>query len=605
MTAPLETAHVQEFDTYRACVAAIIDEHIPPVLRRQASQGSCAALREIYLTLGAHSLLAPAWPAAIGGQGLPAWSAIAAYEALVDAGIPDTPHILGIQIVGRLLRYDGSDGKWEATLRSLARGETFACVLYTEPTAGSDLASITTTAVRHGQQLRITGRKILSLYATQADIGIALVREGDTSPKNRYAGLSMFVVDMSSPAVASREMRSLQDEKFCEVTFRECPVEEANRVGRLGNAWSTLDAGLAAERTGLDHVARARRWLAHARPDSDPDGTWRALHARVDAISAWSRQASIRAENGPIRTGEVADLKVAASEVARDVAWTAAARVDLAAADPVTRSVLDGALRESPGLCLSAGTSEMMFATMLSALEEGWEQELDPARLALEAEYYAAIVEAVGIGDYPRSHPETRDDTDRARGMAERLASTGMDALEAPAVDGGMGLPLSFGVTVSQALGAAYLEDPYAPTCPRQTQTVRACARILSANAAAFKDAWRYMSRRTQFGHPLTSYSALVQPLLHDLVNLRVATHVLARTVNDLSETDEETLMRLCIDVALPSTARLMHACGTQTMTERSTLGTAYSYVVRQVQNHHNRTHTQAHLPDLTHRSGS
>lgn len=585
-----KTALTLEFDTYRSFVADQISTLLPETARQAAADGDTTALRHAYRRLGEAGLLAPAWPTSLGGAGLPPWSAVAAYEALADSGLPDTPHILGIQIVGRLLRYHSTGDNWDAALRGLARGELFACVLYTEPAAGSDLSNIVTTAERDGETLRLSGTKILNLFATEADVGLVLAREAAVVPSHRYAGLSLFLLDMHSSGVTTRAMRSLQDESFCEVRLRDCRVSSTDRIGPAGAAWSTLDAGLAAERTGLDHVARARRWLRAARrhPDLGPNAAperWALLEARTDAVTAWSRSASIRAEEGPIRTADVADLKVAASEIARDVAWSAAA-IDLSSLHTPDAKVLDSAIREAPGLCLSAGTSEMMFATMLSSLSEDWERELDPSAYALEPEFYPGIVDAVDPMGYTRAHPETTQDASREAQIARRLEETGILRLEASTDLGGLDLPLRYGVTVSQVLGAHFLEDPYCAAAAASTQSLRTCARLLAANAAAFREAWRYMEARRQFGAPLTAHTALVYPLLHDLVDLRVASRAVARRVDNASHAEDHTLFTLCAQLAVGSVGRLMNACGTQSMTDRSVLGTAYAYVLRTIQGH-------------------
>lgn len=576
----------REIEAYRELIRQQLAETIPEGLIKSAQGGGLEALREIYRLLGSKDLLAPSWSHAQGGRDMPPWAAITSYEEILGMGIPDTPHILSVQIVGRLLRYHSGTGQWDHILRSIARGDTFSCVLYSEPWAGSDLSSIRTTATPEGDDYIIAGTKLLSLYAHEADVGLVLARDASLDASgNPYSALSLFLTDMRSEAISVRTLRSLQDEQFCEVRLRECRVPATNRVGPAGTAWSTLDEGLAAERTGLDHAARARRWLHAARscrPNTDSNaGTWGVLEARCDAVTAWARAKSLKAEAAAIRTSDVADLKIAASEVARDVVLTALAssRLDRVRGDD--RTVLEAAIREAPGLCLSAGTTEMMYETIVSVLSENWEDMLSPAPLSPEPDFYQELSTSLSFDVGRRLHPEIREDEKRKQIVGALLTSTGLDRLRLTDEDGGLGLPRSYEVTLSYLLGSYFFDDPQTSKHPGDpTDTA---GRLLGASAQALQETWRYMRTRRQFGKLLSELPAVSYPLVACLVDLRVAAGALRRLVDGSSTVSNTAVYALCSQTAIKTVTQCMQAAGTQAMTERSPLGTAYAYVMRTV----------------------
>lgn len=578
----------QDIDDYKLEVRRSLTKWLTKGMLQGARGGDIDALRDIYRLLGSKGILAPSWTRTQGGQNLPAWAAIAAYEAIVEADIPDTPHILSVQIVGRLLRYHSKSGEWDPVLRDIAAGRTFACVLYSEPSAGSDLSSIRTTAEDSGAYFSLTGTKLLSLYSNEADVGIVLAREsGLDGSSNPYASLSLFLTDMKSSGVTVRTLRSLQDEPFCEVRLRGLQVPASNRIGKAGAAWSTLDEGLAAERTGLDHAARARRWLSAARAcrlTSEDPGTnarWDVLEARCDAVTSWARVESVKAETSAIRTSDVADVKIAASEIARDIALTAAASPRLGRVQAYDRRVLESAVREAPGLCLSAGTTEMMYETIASVLAEDWEDMLSAAHLAPEPTFYRDLQTSLNLDVGRRLHPELRSDEKHQAAVRELLTSTGLDRLEMSEEDGGLEMSKSYGLTLSFLLGSNFLDDPRHTGA--DSDLTHTAARLLGASAQALRDTWSYMRTRRQFGRLLSELSPVSYPLIARLVDVRVAARALSRLAAGSSTTDPQTVYALAVDAAVAAVSQSIQAGGTQAMTERSPLGTAYAYVTRTI----------------------
>src|SRR4029453_3434237 len=110
---------------------------------------------------------------------------------LVHLGMPDTLHVLSVQIVGTFLLTAGTEDQRRRYLPALAAGECFATVCYTEPDVGSDLASLTSRAVRDGDGYRLNGVKVYGLKGSQSDVALCALRSGEGASK--YDGISLFL----------------------------------------------------------------------------------------------------------------------------------------------------------------------------------------------------------------------------------------------------------------------------------------------------------------------------------------------------------------------------------------------------------------------------
>ncbi|GLY28382.1 acyl-CoA dehydrogenase family protein [Kineosporia sp. NBRC 101731] len=332
--------------------------------------------RPLYRLLGERGLLAVHWPAEFGGCDRALTDAAILAEELVRAGIPDTLHVNTIQIVGQFLLMTGSDEQKRRYLPALARGHSFASVLYTEPDAGSDLGALRTVAEPDGDGYRITGTKVFSLKTHLVDLGLCAAR---TSPgSGKYQGISLFLVDLKAPGVARSTVAGIGDEHFHRVDLDSVWVPGDALLGPRDEGWVLLNDALAIERTGLDYYLKAERWLDLALEtlvDRGADdahleqvGRWQGALA-ADHVLAWevlSRLASD--EMDPV---SAAVAKYHSSELAQDIAiWAAGVPSPQQRADRHrTVLALDSACREAPGLTLSAGTSEVMLQIMATAFD--------------------------------------------------------------------------------------------------------------------------------------------------------------------------------------------------------------------------------------------
>jgi alkylation response protein AidB-like acyl-CoA dehydrogenase len=165
-------------------------------------------------------------------------------------GLLDNP--IGIGWAGPTLLAAGTDAQVERWLPGILDGTALWCQLFSEPQAGSDLASLRTRARLDGDHYVVTGHKIWTSMAERADWGIVLVRTDPDAPKRR--GISYLVVDMSSAGVQARPIRDMTGgQHFCEVHLDEVPVPAWNRIGAEGEGWSLAAITLSNERNSLSH----------------------------------------------------------------------------------------------------------------------------------------------------------------------------------------------------------------------------------------------------------------------------------------------------------------------------------------------------------------
>jgi len=190
-------------------------------------------------------------PAEFGGRGLP-WDYEGLYRRIESAfDVPDmSPLRIGIGTVGPAILGDGTPEQIRRYVVPIYRGETVACQLFSEPGAGSDLAGVQTRGIASAGGWQLTGQKVWTSNAQVADIGLALVRTDPAAPKHR--GLTMFVVDMSSPGLQVRPLRQMTGgASFTEVFLDEVRVGVEAAIGDVGGGWAVATRALAGERKAV------------------------------------------------------------------------------------------------------------------------------------------------------------------------------------------------------------------------------------------------------------------------------------------------------------------------------------------------------------------
>ena len=240
-------------DLLREQVRAWLDAHFDPGV----------PLRSWLELLADSGWGAPAWPAAWYGQGLPADLAAVAIAEFGAAGVPGPPAGLGSLLAAPTIIAHGSDELKRKYVRAVLTGEHAWCQLFSEPGAGSDLASLATRAERDDEDFVIDGQKVWTSGAQVADYGLLLARTNVNVPKHR--GITCFALRMDQPGVEVRPLRQMTgDAMFSEVFLTGARVSAADIIGELDAGWGVALTTLAHERTGLG--ARAGTGFAVTAP---------------------------------------------------------------------------------------------------------------------------------------------------------------------------------------------------------------------------------------------------------------------------------------------------------------------------------------------------
>jgi alkylation response protein AidB-like acyl-CoA dehydrogenase len=308
-------------DEFRRTAREFFETHVPQHLRHLSYRARWAEVKEWYLTMSRHGWLVPAWPREWGGMGLSQSKVLVYLEELERSGAPRVMD-QGLMNIGPLLIARGTEEQRRRFLPKILSGEHTWCQGYSEPNAGSDLASLRTEALIDGDEFVINGSKIWTSVAFDATHMFALVRTDKTVKKQ--AGISFLLVDLASPGVSRRPIRTLSGhEEFCEVFFDQVRVPRANLVGELNAGWGIAKALLGFERLfsgspkhanhalqQIFSIARQRGLLA------DPAFADRLAELRLDAadLTAMYSVFAELAKAGRPLPPELSLLKVWATE---------------------------------------------------------------------------------------------------------------------------------------------------------------------------------------------------------------------------------------------------------------------------------------------------
>ena len=190
------------------------------------------------------------WPKEYGGGSLTSEQQAILNEELARADAPPIPGGMGLLWVGPAIIRFGTPAQKERFVPAILNGEHTWCTGYSEPNAGSDLASLRTRAERQGDVYVVTGQKIWTTVAHLSDYCFLLCRTSAEGPKQ--AGLSVLLVDMRLPGIEVRPLRQITgDCEFNEVFFSEVRVPLENRLGDEGQGWEIVRSALVDERTGM------------------------------------------------------------------------------------------------------------------------------------------------------------------------------------------------------------------------------------------------------------------------------------------------------------------------------------------------------------------
>ena len=190
------------------------------------------------------------WPKEYGGQGLSAAEERAFNLAAKDVTLPVNVFGIGLGMCGPTLVSIGSEEQKRRYIRPLLRGEEIWCQMFSEPGAGSDVASLQTRAVLDGDTWVVNGQKVWTSVARSADYGLLIARTDPDAPKHR--GITMFIVDMHDPGVTVRPLRDMTGTShFNEIFFDDVRVPADQVVGEVHNGWQAAVTTLLHERVSI------------------------------------------------------------------------------------------------------------------------------------------------------------------------------------------------------------------------------------------------------------------------------------------------------------------------------------------------------------------
>ena len=217
--------------------------------------------------------LVVAWPKEYGGQEWPVWRQMIFNEEMSYAGAPRA-NSSGVALAGSILIAHGAEEQKRRHLPAIANAEVQWCQLFSEPNAGSDLASLESTAVDHGDFFVLNGSKVWNTGAHLADWGILLARTNPDVPKHK--GISYFLLDMHTPGVIVRPLDTMAgDARFCQVYFDNVRIPRDCLIGQQDQGWYLGASTLNTERSAISNAAGSKRMveqlLAFAR---EADGGW-------------------------------------------------------------------------------------------------------------------------------------------------------------------------------------------------------------------------------------------------------------------------------------------------------------------------------------------
>src|SRR5262249_19807031 len=240
-TRAMDLSYTPEERAFRRAVRTWLAKNVPRKQRdeRPFERGDAARVTQAkawqrkvhdagYLALG--------WPPEWGGQGMDGLHQPIVNEEMVLARAPGLIGMMGIQMVGPTLMQFGTEEQRRRHLPRILTAEEIWCQGYSEPGAGSDLASLRTRAERHGDEFVLNGQKVLTSNARYADWMFCLVRTNPDAPK--HGGISYILIDMRSPGITVRPLVQMTgDAGFNEVFFEDVRVPVANLVGEIDNGW--------------------------------------------------------------------------------------------------------------------------------------------------------------------------------------------------------------------------------------------------------------------------------------------------------------------------------------------------------------------------------
>ncbi len=329
--------------------------------------------------LAAEGLLCAAWPSEFGGRNASPWEQTAVREEMWAHHEPRGAQYMGVNWVGPALMRHGTEEQQRLHLPPIAAGEVIWCQGFSEPDAGSDLASLQTAARRDGDGWRVSGQKIWTSYATMAQWCFLLARTSRGEKKQQ--GITVFLVPMDAPGIEVRPIPCmLGPHHLNEVFLDDVWVTEADVLGTVDEGWKVVQEVLAFERVGIARYARVERLLQWA-PAALGDAWDRLpdeLRSRWSRMLVHARRARLLAyrviatqQSGQVRPGDTAAYRIAVTRLDQE---SAEVLMDIAAELPsddhasLFRRAVEDHHRYSVSATVASGSIEMQRILLARAL---------------------------------------------------------------------------------------------------------------------------------------------------------------------------------------------------------------------------------------------
>ena len=261
----MEFGWSQEEAAYRSKVRRLLDDMLPDDWDEIAVHGPGSAKqthfsRDFCKRLADEELLIPHWPEEFGGKNGKPWDHFILGEEIWAAGEPRGPQYMNVNWIGPVLMRYATPAQQGKYLPPIVAGDVIWCQGFSEPSSGSDLASLRTKAERTDGGYIVNGAKIWTSYAGLADHCFLLTRTGAGK-----SGIAILLVDMKSPGIQVKQIPALIGEgDIHELFFTDVFVPEENRLGAEGQAWEIISYALQNERIGIPRYEFARRILDRA-----------------------------------------------------------------------------------------------------------------------------------------------------------------------------------------------------------------------------------------------------------------------------------------------------------------------------------------------------
>ena len=250
---------------YRDRVRKLLDESLPSdwneiAVHGPGSRQQTEFSKSFCKTLAREGMLIPHWPSAFGGEDGKPWDHFILGEEIWAAGEPRGPQYMNVNWIGPVMMRYATPEQQQRYLPDIVAGNVIWCQGFSEPSAGSDLASLQTRAEKVDGGYVVNGAKVWTSYAGLADHCFLLARTGTGK-----AGIVILLVPMTSKGIQVKEIDALIGEgDIHELFFDDVFVPEENRLGAEGQAWEIINYALQNERIGIPRYAFARRILDRA-----------------------------------------------------------------------------------------------------------------------------------------------------------------------------------------------------------------------------------------------------------------------------------------------------------------------------------------------------